>query len=841
MIKDFRYAIRVLVRSPLFTGVTALSLALGIGGAVSVFTVLNAVVLRSLPIPDPQQLYVAEKHLAQVVSPRYSWPLFEQARNETAGRAELFAATSPNGMQVRVPGETDAATFDRGLVQLVSGEFFRVLRQHPLKGRLIEPPDNESGTGRPVAVISDGYWERRFRREPDIVGRQLIVGGAALTIIGVAQPDFFGPFLSVRNPDVWVPLLAQPEVRYASNASTSGEADGRKPWPPQPDIEWLYVFARVPKPADVGTVATALTLMHQRDASARVDPTDPDRGERVESETVVLESAARGVSSMRTQVSSALFVLLAMVGVLLAITCGNVASLLLARSSARDREIAIRGAMGASRWRITRQLLAETVILAGVGGGLGVLLAAWGRDGLLAMFSRGAPMIDLEAGFDWRVFGFTVAITVGSGIAVGLVPALRSTRTAPIEALKAQGRQVIGASSRRGALIGKTLVAAQIAFSLLLLVMAALFVRSMQSLLRTDVGFDRERVLVARLDVRSLGYSNDERQALYTRVLERLRSVPGVASVSLSLNGPLSNSARASSLAVERHQASPDERLVTNEEIITEAYFETVGLRILQGRGFAAGDRHPGSSASIINQSMARKFFPAGDAIGKRWSYGDPIDKDSPVIVGVVQDARYLNIRHQVPNMIYRLSSAVPDEVLADLEVRTVAAPAQLVDTVRQVLAQSEPALPVFDVVSLEDRVYRGLSNDRFVANLTSAFGTVALLLACLGLYGTISYGVARRVTELGVRMALGADRANVLWLVVREALVLVLIGGAVGIPLTFIAGRSVASFLYEIGPIDPAAYAVSAGLLLLVASLAAYIPAHRASRIDPMVALRGE
>jgi predicted permease len=292
---------------------------------------------------------------------------------------------------------------------------------------------------------------------------------------------------------------------------------------------------------------------------------------------------------------------------------------------------------------------------------------------------------------------------------------------------------------------------------------------------------------------------------------------------------------------VEGYTPAPDERLLTNEEVVTDDYFGTVGLRVVEGRGFAPGDRHPGSPVSIINRTMARRFFPAGGAIGKRWSYGGDIGKDSPVIVGVVEDARYLDIKDDVPNMIYRLSSAAPDEVLADLEVRTAGAPQQLVDTVRQVLAEAEPALPVFDVVALDERVHRGLASDRFVANLTSAFGTVALLLACLGLYGTISYGVARRVTELGVRMALGANRSNVLWLVVREALTLVLIGGAVGIPLTFIAGRSIASFLYGIGAVDPAAYAVSAGLLLAVASLAAYIPAYRASRIDPMVALRAE
>jgi predicted permease len=343
------------------------------------------------------------------------------------------------------------------------------------------------------------------------------------------------------------------------------------------------------------------------------------------------------------------------------------------------------------------------------------------------------------------------------------------------------------------------------------------------------------------MDVRALGYSDEQRQALYTRVAERLQRVPGVASVSLSMNGPLGGSQRTSSLVVEGHTPSPGERLTTNVEIVTEGYFDTVGLRIVEGRPFTAEDRQPGSRGSIVNQSMARRFFPSGGAVGKRWSYGDPIEADSPVIVGVVQDAKYLDVRRSSPSMIYRLCSSTPDEVLGNLELRASVPPSQLLATVRQVLADAEPALAVFDVIPLEERLNRGLANDRLIANLTSTFGAVALILACLGLYGTISYGVARRVRELGIRMALGANRRSLLWLVVREALTLVAIGAAIGLPLAYAASRSIASLLHGVRAVDPAAYLAGAGLLLVVASLAAYIPAHRASRIDPMAALRAE
>jgi putative ABC transport system permease protein len=361
----------------------------------------------------------------------------------------------------------------------------------------------------------------------------------------------------------------------------------------------------------------------------------------------------------------------------------------------------------------------------------------------------------------------------------------------------------------------------------------------MDSLLKIDVGYDRAALLVARMDVRSVGYAPAERQALYDRLLERLRAIPGVASASLSLNGPMSGSRRTSTLSVEGYTAARGEVLLTNEEVVTDTYFETVGLEIVEGRGFTPSDRAPGARSTVINQSMARRFFPQGGAVGKRWSYGAAIDADSEAIVGVVQDAKYQDVRAPDASMAYHLAAAVPDEILSNVEIRTTAAPAQLTATVKKILTDAEPALPVYDIVPLEVRLNRGISNDRLVARLTSTFGVVALLLACLGLYGTISYGVTRRVTELGVRMALGAARSDVLWLVIREAGVLVIAGAAVGVPLAYAASHTLRSLLYGVQPMDPASYAIATTALIGVAGLAAFLPAHRASRIDPMVALR--
>lgn len=838
VIRDVRYGARVLVRNPLFSAVAITSLALGIGGAASVFTVMNAVILRALPVANPQQLFVVEKVTATDRHTRYSWPSAVQAAGDLSGRAELCVFTSPVGMQVR-PNPQGNTPADRGNVQLVSGEFFNVLRQQAQAGRLLQPSDNQGVGAHPVAVISDEFWERHFQRSSAVVGRPMIVNGHTFTIVGVAGPEFFGPIVAISNPDVWIPLMMQHEARYASNASNSDTADPRKPWPPQDQIEWLTALVRVADGSDIPKIASLLTLQYQREDLSRLQDGTADARAAIERQRVHLEPAANGVSFLRTELRRPLYVLLAMVGVLLVIACGNLASLLISRANARDREMAIRLSIGAGRGRVIRQLLAETLLLAAVGGAFGLLLAAWGRDALLMMFSSSAAAIDLETGFDWRVVSFAVAATTVTGILAGVGPAIRGTKVSLAESMKTRSRAVgLGV---RGAIVGKTLVGAQIAFCLLLLVLAALFTRSMQSLLQVEVGYDRERLLVARLDIRSLGYSNEQRQALHDRIVQRITRIPGVESASVSLNGPLGTGRRMSSLGVQGYTPAAQERMLTNEEIVTPGYFRTVGLRILQGRDFMPSDAMTVPQQTIVNETMAKRYFPDGHVVGKRWTYGDPVQPDSPVIVGVVEDARYMDVRGAVPNMIYSLSASVPDNALGNLEVRTSVPPSQLTDTLRRALADAEPALPVFDIVPLEVRLNRGISNDRLVARLTTAFSVVALLLACLGLYGTISYGVTRRVTELGVRMALGAARGDVLWLVLREAAVVVGIGAIVGAVLAVPAGRSVASLLYGVAAIDAASYGIAAASLIAVAGFAAFLPAHRASRIDPMMALRKE
>ena len=839
---DLRYGARLLRRSFGFTLVAVLSLGLGIGGATAVFSLVNAIVLRMLPVPDPQQLYQVDvSRRGQEFGQLFSAPTFAAARDQVAGRnVELFAATSVAGMQLQPDGDEMPA---RGNVQLVSGEYFSALRQRPQLGRLFTGADNRVVGEHPVAVVSDTYWKRRLNGAPDAIGRRLTINSTAFTIVGITMPRFFGTTLAVRNPDVWIPYTMQAVVRYAQNVSNSDNADPRKPWTPQPNMAWLNVFARVPSnvPASVAIDGITTAYVHERESVLSSSATAEDR-QNLRQHRIRLTDASTGISSLRQGASQPLYVLLAMVGVLLVIACGNVAGLLLARAAGREREVAIRLAMGASRVRLVRQLLAESLLLAIVGGLAGVTFSFWGRDALLALLvnlTSSTSPVDLNTGVDWRVLAFAMTASILTGLLCGVLPAIRGTRVAVAESLKQEGRGAVGAEGgRRGMLVGKALVAAQMAFCLLLLVVAGLFARSLRSLTMTDLGFDRDRVLTARVDTRGAGYSDDERQALYRRLVERLQALPGVQSVSLSANGPLWGSQRISSLSVEGYKAGPDEQLRTNEEIVTDRYFETVGLRLIEGRLFRPEDHIPDSKSTIVNATMARRFFPGQSAVGKRWSYGDAIDKDAQVIVGVVEDAHYVELRNAPPNMAYRLAEASPDEVLSDIEIRTSGSPRALAQTVREALTQAEPRLPVVEVMTLSDRVDRGVSQDRMVARLTSIFGALALLLASLGLYGTISYGISRRVAELGLRMALGADRSMVLRMVLREAMLLVVGGALIGVPLAFLAGRSMGALLFNVGAADPISFLSGVVILLLVAAVAAYLPAYRASRIEPMVAL---
>ena len=829
---DVRYAVRTLRASPGFTLTAVGSLALAIGGSMTVFTLLNAVVLRSLPIHEPDRVFQALRASTDESVARLAWPAIQRAQKELAGRAEIAAASRIAGMQLEPEGRAGKA--ESGTVQLVSGEYFELLRQRPQRGRLLTASDNITVGTHPVAVISDAYWRRRLSASETAVGSHLAINGSAFTVIGITEPQFFGTTLTLRGTDVWIPLVMQPIVRYAQNASSHDGADTRRPWPPQETIEWLSAFVRVPRGTDPSVIAAALTVQRQGEAATLFSGDSfVNMRNIVRSERIVLEPASRGLSPFRDTTSSTLLVLLAMMGVLLAVACGNVAGLMIARASAREREIAVRLSIGAGRIHVIRQLLTEGLLLGAAAGAAGVVLAFWSRSALLKMFAPTATLITMDIGFDARVFTFAIGVSIATGVACGIFPAIRATRVSLADSLKAQTRATSG--GRRSLVVGQTLVALQMAFCLLALVVAALFVRSLQSLTSMDIGYDREHVVTARFDLRMLRYTAEQRQAFYRRILERMREIPTVTSASLSLNGPLVGSETIGDFGIEGYTPGQGERLRSNGEVVTEDYFRTVGLRLLQGRLFGPADHAPGNRNTIVNETIARRFFENGDALGKRWDWGSPVGPDGFVIVGVVEDAKYVDLRTPTPNMVYQL--AQPDQVLSHLEIRTAGSPTTMTATVRQVLAESEPRLPV-EVMPLSGRMAQRVSQDTLIARLTSVFSAITLFLACLGLYGTISYGINRRVPEIGLRMALGADRRAVLRLILREALLLVSLGAIVGVPLAYIAGRSLRTMLFEIPPLDPISYGGGALVLVAVSVLAAFLPARRASRIEPMPAL---
>ena len=828
---DLRFGARLLARGPGFTAVAVLSLALGIGASSAVFSILNALVLRSLPIADPQELHIAQAMEPNEVELLFSYPVVERAATLLAGRAEVAAQSSTEAVLIAARGDgAGASPPEAARLQLVSGGFFGTLRQRAQIGRLLGPEDNRTIGEHPVAVISDRYWSRQFGRTARVLETALIINGTSMAIVGVAAPEFFGATVAPQTPDVWAPAAMQPSLRFAADYDRSG-GDLQQPWPSQPEIAWLQVLIRVPA-ASASAAADAMTLaLHPERPRAGGSDADAVR--------VTLRSGAGGFSSMRGELTTPLVVLLLGVGLLLAITCANLASLLLARAMSRGREIAIRLSMGAGRGRLIRQLLTESVLLASVGGVLGLALAYWGSTALLSALTRGGPVTGIDVGLDWRVLGLTCATSMATALAFGLLPALGGTRVPVAETLRAQARSVIAAQgSGRRVPVGKVLIAGQMTVAILLLVVAALFMKSLRALVHVDVGYDRGHVLVARIDPRSSGYTVAELPALYARVIERLARLPGVVAASLAASGPFSGSRNRGDFSIDGYLPAGDEPMVTLKDWVTSDYFRTVGLAITQGRGFGPEDSASSRRVSVISEAFARRYFANQNPIGRRWGTSSTFDVDGFEIVGVVEDARYNDVRAQSLNMAYAPATQA-GRYLDRVQVRTEGDPAALTSAVRNALRESEPRLAVGTIDTLDSRISGSIGVERLLGWLTMAFGAAALGLACLGLYATISHAVRRRTAELGIRIALGADRIAVQWLIVREALMLVFVGGAIGLPLAFLAARGVVGLLYGTAPFDPVAYGIAISVLVIVTACAAYLPARRASRLDPMAALR--
>jgi predicted permease len=826
-ITDVRQALRAMRRAPGLSLAAILTLAIGIGANTSVWSILDALMRRSLPIERPTELYALKRGGLLGDNYRFSYPAMQRMRAALPDSTRIAGMSSITRMYFAVSDQPEAV-----LAQLVSGDFFHVLGVSAQLGRVIVASDDRELGGGPVVVISDNFWERRFARDSSVVGRRIQLNGAPLTIVGVARSGFGG--LTVGSSiDVYLPLVMQQAVKYHDNNSSSN-SDTEKPWIPQNGIAWLTLVTR--QPTSAVSSATARLAVPFHDFLVAMLPSDSASRAYGLTERLELEPIPRGFSPLRDEFGDPLELLMVSVGLVLVITCANLAGLLLARSASRTQEIAVRVSLGAQSGRLIRQALTESLTMAMIGGTLGLVVAQWTTRLLLRLASTGTRPIPLDATLDARVLAFAYGITLIAGILFGVAPALRAARTNLYDSFKTGGRVVSGARSHRVPL-GRALVIGQIALSLLLITSAGVFVRTFQNLVHIDVGYERERLVTTRFDVRAAGYQPEQLPALYERLLAALRAVPGVRSASLSLYGLASGQNRTSHYNPPGRHISPAQSL-GQENLVTPDWFKTVGIQLVRGRMFTDQDAKDGQQVVIVNQAAARRFLGTDSVVGARFGYGS----DQPwIIVGVVRDARVNSLRESPPPMIFHPLAQGPQEYITNAEVRVAGNPASVVAGVRHALTSVDRTIPVQGITTMETLLERGLIRERLVARLAAGFGILALLLAAIGLYGVISYSVARRTNEMGVRLALGASPAGVSWVVLRDSLVTIISGLAVGLLLWFPLLGLARKLVYGLSPHDPVSLGAGTVLLLIVGLLGALLPALRASRIDPIKAIRAE
>ena len=800
LIQDLRYSVRLLRRSPGFTMVAVLSLALGIGANTAIFSLLDAFVLRSLPAPDPTQLVFIERVSARGgVETDFPPEACEQIRAHNRTLAASFAFDDTN-ISVTVNGQPEMAP-----AEFDSASMFPLLGARALMGRVFDDTDDRPA-GPPVVVISYAYWNRKFARDPAVLGRKVTLKRIAFSVIGVMPPDFLGRRTAGAAPDLWIPIAWQPQLRLK-------------------DHDTLEMMARLKPGVGADQAREDLNGIYRQFLA-----TVP--GRRPAAQSIYLESAAHGVRHQT--LASELRLLMVAVGLLLLIACANVANLLLARATNRQREIAMRVSLGATRWRLARQLLTESVLLACASGLCGLFLAWWGGNLLLA--AMGADPMDFKP--DRAVLAFTLLVSLATGLLFGMIPAIRSSSADLNLSLAMRQSAPLGAPGRILP-IGNVLVVVQIALSLVLVVGAGLLTRSLQKLLSVDVGFEQNHVLVAAAIPTFLGYEGSQELRLYETLLSRMSAVPGVESVTLSrfllLVGrwPRHFSVSAQAATAESPEAFCHP--------IGPRFFETMRIPKLLGREFLASDTERAQRVAIINEPVARTEFHNTSPLGRsiRFDQGDRY-----TIVGVVKDVKQISLREDPPRMaIYIPYTQTPPELLGQItfEIRTSGSPAAVAAGLRRAVHSVDPDLPLIGLDTQAQAIADRLSDERSLARLVSLFGVLALLLATVGLSGTVSYALARRTSEIGIRMAIGASSRDIVGMVLRETFLLVLAGFVIGVPVALAASRLIASRLFGIVPADPVTFVFAAAALALVALIAAYAPAHRASHVDPLVALRSE
>jgi predicted permease len=847
LLQDLRYAIRLLLKNPGFAIVAVLTLALGIGANTAIFSVLDSVLLRALPVPNPGELSVLtdpDAHGSTFGSQggersQLAYSEFEYLRDHNEVFSHIFAADSQfPEVTVRVGAASANSQVQPESLRavLVSGDYFETLGVRPAAGQVFTPEVDRARGGSPVAVISYAFWKQRFGLDPSALGRTIQIRSVSFQIVGVTPPGFFGETVG-QAPDVWLPIMMADTI-YPGRDLLSPSPQGLLN-----QHLWLQVMGRR-KPGITNAQANAnLNIAFKRLIESLIGPGVNEQARReFLDQRLKVQSAARGASRLHEAFGEPLKFLMALVGLVLLIACANVANLLLARGAGRQKEFVMRLAVGADRYRLVRQLLTESLLLAILGACAGMFIAFWADSLLLRLVqgvANGPAAIQLNLQPDARVFAFTLLLTLLTTVLFGLFPSLHATN------LNLAGKMKSGAQSQPSAgrlPLSKALVVAQVTFSLVLLVAAGLFVHSLAKLSHVDLGYNREHLLLFRVDATAGGYKGPAITRLYQDLFARISALPGLRGVTMSHDGLFNDAESGDPVSVEGYTPKSGEETHSRFDAVGPGYFSTMGIPILLGREITAQDTAGGLRAAVVNETFAHRFFPSANPIGKHIRDTYPGNPGECVVVGVAADAKYNSLREKTPARIYLpLFNPMWEQNSAAYEVRTFADAASVSASLRSAVQEVSQSLPPINIHTMAGLVDDTLQTDRFIEQLSTAFGFVAILLASIGLYGVMAYNVARRTRDIGIRMALGAAPRSVRWQVLRETLTLVAIGIAIGVPAALGVARLVRSMLFGLTFVDPIVIVSAAALLALVAALSGYLPARRASRVDPIVALRYE
>ena len=841
MLKDLRHAVRVLLHAKGWTVVVLLSLALGIGANTAIFTALNAMLLKQIPVRDPDTLvrlrwhgkndmvtsssdygFTARGPNNENVRTTFSYPMYQQFLADNQTMTDVIACAPYSRVTVVVDGQAEVAT-----AFISTGNYYSALGVGARIGRTILPEDDVA-TAPPVAMISSKYWHTRFATDPGVVGRTIRVNNVVLTIVGVIEPAFTGIQQPLSElPDISLPLALDPQIDTAPGQSVRLS---------QPTYWWLQVMGRLKPGATAAQVQGNLEGVFQQTAQAGLASylkslSDEQRNtmsnrNRTEIPRLRVESGARGIYDVNTNELRSATILTVIVALVLLIVCANVANLLLSRATTRQKELSVRMSLGATRSRLIRQLLTESLLLAGIGGVLGLLVGYWGRQ-LLPGVSAQAPLLDV------RVLGFILLVTIATGVLFGIAPAMRATGGDVGAALKQSGRSIVGTRS----VLGKVLLVVQVAISVVLLVGAGLFLRTLHNLRTVDVGFNPQNMLLFRLSPGMNRYDEKRTAALYESLLERLAAVPGVRSAALTNPALLSGSTNTTRFFIRGRTYERDADNGIHRMVVSPNFFDTMEIRMAAGRGFTSQDTATSPKVALINEAAAKKYFPNENPIGQR--YGGSAETTSQTeIVGVVRDVKYASVRDPAPPTLYIPYTQTRASGVT-VAVRAATLPASVTSSIREAVKQIDPNLPMMDISTQIEQVERRFAQEKVFAQAYTLFGGLALLLAAIGLFGLMSYSVSRRTNEIGIRMALGAQRRDVLRLVLRESLVLVAAGVVFGVLIALGASRLVTTLLFGLAGTDSMSIVAAVVVMIVVSVLAGFLPARRASRVDPMIALR--